>query len=97
MNIGTTCLTGLDEELLNLLKENHKLIITLEDGKLMGGYGQNIASFYGTSDIRVKNYGISKKFHTNFKLEELLKDNGMSVQNITHEIKEYLDEINKYV
>lgn len=91
--INPRFLTGLDEELLNLLKENHKLIITLEDGELIGGYGQNIASFYGTSDIRVKNYGISKKFHTDFKPEELLKDNGMSVQNITHEIKEYLDEI----
>lgn len=91
--INPRFLTGLDEELLNLLKENHKLIITLEDGELMGGYGQNIASFYGTSDIRVKNYGISKKFHTDFKPEELLKDNGMSVQNITYEIKEYLDEI----
>lgn len=91
--INPRFLTGLDEELLNLLKENHKLIITLEDGELMGGYGQNIASFYGTSDIRVKNYGISKKFHTDFKPEELLKDNGMSVPNITHEIKEYLDEI----
>lgn len=91
--INPRFLTGLDEELLNLLKENHKLIITLEDGELMGGYGQNIASFYGTSDIRVKNYGISKKFHTDFKPEELLKDNGMSVQNITHEIKEYLDKI----
>lgn len=95
--INPRFLTGLDEELLNLLKENHKLIITLEDGELMGGYGQNIASFYGTSDICVKNYGISKKFHTDFKPEELLKDNGMSVQNITHEIKEYLDKINKYV
>ncbi len=93
--INPRFLTGLDEELLNLLKENHKLIITLEDGELIGGYGQNIASFYGTSDIRVKNYGISKKFHTDFKPEELLKDNGMSVQNITHEIKEYLDEIIK--
>lgn len=95
--INPRFLTGLDEELLNLLKENHKLIITLEDGELMGGYGQNIASFYGTSDIRVKNYGISKKFHTDFKPEELLKDNGMSVQNITREIKEYLDEIIEHV
>lgn len=95
--INPRFLTGLDEVLLNLLKENHKLIITLEDGELMGGYGQNIASFYGTSDIHVKNYGISKKFHTDFKPEELLKDNGMSVQNITHEIKEYLDEIIEHV
>lgn len=79
-------LTGLDEELLNSLKNNHKLIMTLEDGELMGGYGQNIASFYGTSSMLVKNYGISKKFHTDFKPEELLEENGMSVQNLVNEI-----------
>ena len=72
------------------MKENHKLIITLEDGELIGGYGQTIASFYGTSNMVVKNYGISKKFHTDFKAEELLADNGMSVKNIVKEIKEYL-------
>ena len=83
-------LTGLDEELLNKLKEDHKLIITLEDGELMGGYGQNIASFYGNSDIKVKNYGISKAFHTDFDAEKLLEENGISVENITNEIKKYL-------
>lgn len=88
--INPRFLTGLDEELLNSLKENHKLVITLEDGELISGYGQNIASFYGTSNIIVKNYGISKKFHTDFKPEELLKENGMSVENITNEIKKYL-------
>lgn len=88
--INPRFLTGLDEELLNSLKENHKLVVTLEDGELMGGYGQTIASFYGTSDIIVKNYGISKKFHTDFEPEELLKQNGMSVQNIINEIKKYV-------
>lgn len=85
--INPRFLTGLDEKLLNSLKENHKFIITLEDGELIGGYGQTIASFYGTSNMFVKNYGISKKFHTDFKPEELLKENGMSVQNIVNEIK----------
>lgn len=89
--INPRFLTGLDEELLNSLKENHKLVITLEDGELQGGYGQNIASFYGESDIKVKNYGISKEFHTDFKPEELLAQNGMSVQNIVNEIAKYLD------
>lgn len=92
MNLNITVinprfLTGLDRELLHSLKENHKLVITIEDGELMGGYGQNIASFYGESDIKVKNYGISKEFHTDFKPEELLAQNGMSVQNIVNEIK----------
>lgn len=80
-------LTGLDEELLNSLKEDHELVITLEDGELMGGYGQNIASFYGEDKMLVKNYGISKKFHTDFKAEELLDENGMSVEKIIKDIK----------
>ncbi len=84
--INPRFLTGLDEELLEKLKENHKLVITMEDGELMGGYGQNIASFYGASDMLVKNYGISKKFHTDFEPEELLAQNGMSIENIVNEI-----------
>ena len=88
--INPRFLTGLDEELLNSLKENHKLVITLEDGELMGGYGQTISSFYGQSDISVKNYGISKEFHTDCKPEELLAKNGMSVQNIVNEIKKMI-------
>ena len=80
-------LTGLDEELLTKLKENHELVITLEDGELIGGYGQTIASFYGDMNIKVKNYGISKAFHTDFKADELLAENGMSVEQLTAYIK----------
>lgn len=85
--INPLFLTGLDENLLNELKENHNLVITIEDGELMGGYGQNIASFYGDSDMKVKNYGISKEFHTDFEAEKLLADCGISVENIVNEIK----------
>lgn len=80
-------LSGLDEELLNELKKEHKAVITIEDGELMGGYGQNIASFYGNSDMKVLNYGISKAFHTDFNADELLKDHGISVENLANVIK----------
>ena len=83
-------LTGLDEELLNNLKENHNLVITIEDGELMGGYGQNIASFYGDTDMKVKNYGISKEFHTDFDADKLLEENGISVDKISKVIEEYI-------
>ena len=56
----------------------------------MGGYGQTIASFYGTDKMLVKNYGISKAFHTDFDPDELLAQNGMSVDNLFNEIKEFL-------
>lgn len=85
-------LTGLDEELLNGLKKNHNLVITIEDGELMGGYGQNIASFYGDTNMKVKNYGISKAFHTDFEAEKLLDENGISINKISKVIKEYLEK-----
>lgn len=81
-------LSGLDEELLTKLKKNHSLIITLEDGETMGGYGQNIASFYGTSEMKVINLGISKKFHSDFKADKLLEENNISVDGIYNIIKE---------
>lgn len=89
--INPLFLSGLDEKLLNSLKNNHQLIITLEDVELMGGYGQNISSFYGQNEISVKNYGISKKFHTDFAAEELLAENGMSISNIYNFITKFLE------
>ncbi|MDO5522098.1 MAG: 1-deoxy-D-xylulose-5-phosphate synthase, partial [bacterium] len=88
--INPRFLTGLDEELLNELKEDHQVVLTLEDGELMGGYGQNIASFYGDTNMKVKNYGISKAFHTDYNADELLAENGMSVAQLTNYIKKYL-------
>ena len=79
---------GLDIELLEKLKKNHTHILTLEDGELVSGYGQNIASYYGDSDIKVKNYGISKVFHTDYDPIELLAQNGMSVENLSQYIQE---------
>lgn len=90
--INPRFLTGLDESLLNSLKTDHQLVITLEDGELMGGYGQNVASFYGDSTMKVKNFGISKEFHTDFNPVELLAENGMSVEKLTAYIKENVNE-----
>lgn len=40
--INPRFLTGLDVELLNELKKNHKLVMTIEDGEVMGGYGKTL-------------------------------------------------------
>ena len=82
--------SNLDYEILDELEEKHKLIITLEDGELQGGYGVNVASYFGQKNIKVMNFGISKKFHTDFKAEELLKSNGMSVENLVKIVEDYL-------
>ena len=84
--INPKYITGLDEELLDSLKKEHKLVVTIEDGMLEGGFGQKIASYYGTSDMNVKNYGIKKSFPDRYIPEELLKENGMSVKQIVKDI-----------
>lgn len=80
--INPCFLSGVDTDLLNELKEDHSLIITMEDGELDGGYGGRIASFYGTENMRVKTLGISKKFHSDFNAEKLLAENGISVEKV---------------
>ncbi|MDD6659154.1 MAG: 1-deoxy-D-xylulose-5-phosphate synthase, partial [Eubacteriales bacterium] len=55
-------ITGIDSELLTSLKSNHKVVVTLEDGILDGGFGEKIARFYGNSDVKVLNFGLKKEF-----------------------------------
>ncbi len=87
--INPKFITGLDE---NLLKKDHKLVITLEDGILEGGFGEKIASYYGTESMKVKNYGIKKSFPDRYVAEELLKENGITVENITKDIKNIISK-----
>lgn len=53
-------ITGLDKGLLEKLKADHDTVVTLEDGILNGGFGEKIARFYGSSDMKVYNYGLKK-------------------------------------
>lgn len=67
LNIDSTLVnpriySEIDKNLLEKLKAEHKIIITLEDGILSGGFGQKVASFYGNSDMKVLNYGAEKEF-----------------------------------
>lgn len=84
--INPKFITGLDEEMLEDLKADHKLVVTLEDGMLEGGFGQKIASFYGDSDVKVKNYGIKKGFPDRYVPDELLKANRLTPEQIVEDI-----------
>ena len=54
---------------------------------LEGGFGEKIASFYGTSDMKVKNYGIKKSFHDRYNVEDLLRENRITKEQIIEDIK----------
>ena len=79
--------TGLDKELLEELKKNHRIIITLEDGILDGGYGQKIASYYGSSELKVINYGLMKEFLDGYNADEVLYACGIKADLIVDNIR----------
>ncbi len=83
-------ITGIDEELLESLKSNHKLVITLEDGILDGGFGEKISRFYGGSDMKVLNYGAKKEFTDLVPLNELYERYHLTPDLIVKDIKECL-------
>ncbi|MBE6454715.1 MAG: 1-deoxy-D-xylulose-5-phosphate synthase [Alphaproteobacteria bacterium] len=69
--INPRYLSGIDKECLENLKNDHQLVITLEDGELDGGFGEKIARFYGSSEMKVLNYGSFKEFTDRANLDEL--------------------------
>lgn len=90
--INPRYLSGLDEQLLNDLKDDHKLVITLEDGILDGGFGEKIARFYGTSPMRVKCYGLKKEFADRYNLQDLLKSCRLTPEQISEDIQRELEQ-----
>ena len=81
---------GVDRRLLEELRKDHELTVTLEDGVVTGGFGQNIASFYGPTEMKVKNYGLARAFHDRYDAEDLLRESGLTVEKITADIRELL-------
>ena len=78
-------ITGTDDELLESLKADHDVVITLEDGVLDGGFGEKIARFYGNSDVKVLNYGLKKEFLDRYDVNEVLKENHLTPEQIAED------------
>ena len=85
--INPRYITGTDEELLEGLKMNHSKVVTLEDGILCGGFGEKIARFYGPSEIRVYNYGLKKEFIDRYSVEEVLRENRITPEQILEDLQ----------
>jgi 1-deoxy-D-xylulose-5-phosphate synthase len=72
--INPRFLSGVDTDLLNSLKADHKLVVTIEDGILDGGFGEKIARFYADSNVAVKCYGAPKAFADRYDYTGLLTE-----------------------
>lgn len=87
--INPMYITGVDEKLLEELKKDHSLVITLEDGVLDGGFGEKIARFYGNSDMKVLNYGLKKEFLDRYDIGKLLTKNRLKADLIVEDLLKF--------
>ncbi|MBN3483416.1 1-deoxy-D-xylulose-5-phosphate synthase [Lactobacillus acidophilus] len=77
----------LDKEALDKLADENKIIITLEDNLLDGGFGEKVASYLGNKDVKVLNYGQKRVYTDQIPLNDILKDNRMTVDQIVEDVK----------
>lgn len=84
--INPRFITGLDKDLLEQLKVNHQIVITLEDGILDGGFGEKISSYYSSSDMKVLNFGAKKEFTDRVSLKELYERYHLTEELIVSDI-----------
>lgn len=90
--------SAMDAELLTMLADGHRLVVTLEDGQLEGGWGEKVTAFYANSSnakashVRVLNFGASKEFTDRVPLDELNERYGLTAKTIVSRIRGVLDE-----
>ena len=84
--INPRYLNAVDAEMLDSLKAEHSLVVTLEDGCKDGGFGERIASYYGTSDMKVLVSGVKKDLYDRYNLRQLLADNRLLDEQIVDDI-----------
>lgn len=84
--------TELDHEFLDSLAAEHRVVVTLEDGILDGGWGERVACYLACTPLRTRTFGIAKGFHDRYDPNELLAQNGMTVENMAAEAARLLNE-----
>lgn len=88
----------MDAELLAMLADGHRLVVTLEDGQLEGGWGEKVTAFYANSSntkashVRVLNFGAAKEFTDRVPLGELNERYGLTSEAIVSRIRGILSE-----
>lgn len=89
--INPRYISGTDTELLDRLSADHRLVITLEDGVLDGGFGEKIARYYGASSVKTLCYGARKEFADRYSPKEFLAANRLVDKMIAEDAMSFLD------
>ena len=84
-------LSGLDTSLLDSLSKTHRVVMTLEDGVLDGGFGEKVARYYADSDMKVMCRGIAKEFLNGYDPAKLLRDSRLTPELIASDLTRALN------
>ncbi|MDO5300211.1 MAG: 1-deoxy-D-xylulose-5-phosphate synthase [Clostridia bacterium] len=84
--INPRYMTGFDTDVLEHLKCAHRLIVTLEDGVIDGGFGERIARYYGSSDMKVLSYGAEKAFVDHVPVREQCERYRLTAEQIVDDV-----------
>ncbi len=85
--INPRYLSGIDVEALDLLKNDHHTVITLEDGVIEGGFGEKIARYYGADRMRVFVHGIKKGLYDRYDYAQMARDSRLTLEQIIEDVE----------
>lgn len=84
--INPRFISDIDVEMLRSLEQSHRLVVTLEDGCIEGGFGSKISQFYSLKPMKVLNCGLRKKFVDRYDIDKLLEEYRLMPAQIARDI-----------
>lgn len=88
--INPRFISGLDESLLDSLVSDHRLVVTLEDGALEGGYGEKVARHFGPTSVKTLCFGARKEFVDRYAPADFFAANHLTGPQIVEDILQSL-------
>ncbi len=78
---------SVDRKMLEKVKESCDIVVTIEDGMLQGGTGREIAAYYGTSSVKVLNFGAEREYLDRVDEDVMLGRYSLKPEMIVQQIK----------
>lgn len=90
---NTAFVKPIDTKLLDRLTDENRIIVTIEDNVLSGGFGQEVLSYVNSKSAgNILNIGFKDEFVTHGSTDILYKLYGLDVEGITEKIRKFYEE-----
>ena len=85
----------IDENILNRLCENHKLIVTIEENVQTGGYGEHVVEYVSRKNLKVRvlTLALPDDYVEHGSIDVLRRETRLDVDSMTAKIQEIYDRL----